>query len=300
MSHIAETSTIKIPQAMPNLATLSLQIVTLFVLAAVLYTHILAALVGDWSSDPNYSHGFIVLPCCAWILWRERKQIADQPVKPSWAGLAVVIGAVGMLILGVLGAELFLSRTSFIVLLAGLIIQFRGWRFFRAVLLPWAILFLAVPLPAIIFNQIALPLQFEASRIASGMLALLGVPVLRQGNIIVLPSLTLDVVEACSGLRSLVSLITLAVLYGYFFEKRNVRRVLLVLAAIPIAVVANGVRIMGTGLLGQYWSPEKAEGFFHMFTGLFVFFVSVVLLVGFHALLSWSSNLWLSRRQQCS
>ena len=285
---------------MPEVTWPTPQIVILLVLAALLYTHILASLVGDWATDPNYSHGFIVLPCCAWIVWRERKRIAAQVLKPSWMGLAIIVGALAMLVLGVLGAELFLSRTSFIVLLAGLIVQFRGWRFFRAVLLPWAILFLAVPLPAIIFNQVALPLQFEASRLASGMLALLGVPVLRQGNVIVLPSLTLDVVEACSGLRSLVSLITLAVLYGYFFERRNSIRTLLVLAAVPIAVLANGVRIMGTGLLGQYWSPEKAEGFFHTFTGVLIFFVSVALLVGFHAFLSWISNRWFSRRQQCA
>jgi exosortase len=299
MSHTAETPTIKASQAIPQVTWSGLQVVVLLVLAALLYAHILASLVGDWVTDPNYSHGFIILPCCAWIVWRERKHIADQVVKPSWMGLVIVIGALAMLVLGVLGAELFLSRTSFIVLLAGLIVQFRGWRFFRAVLLPWAILFLAVPLPAIIFNQVALPLQFEASRLASGMLALLGVPVLRQGNVIVLPSLTLDVVEACSGLRSLVSLITLAVLYGYFLERRNAFRTLLVLAAVPIAVLANGVRIMGTGLLGQYWSPEKAEGFFHMFTGMLVFLVSVALLVGFHAVLSWIGNRWFWRRSQC-
>jgi exosortase len=300
MSQTAETPTIKVSHALPRVGWFSLQFVILFVLLAVLYTHILAALIGDWAADPNYSHGFIVVPCCAWIVWRERKRIADQEVKPSWLGFVVMVGALGMLVLGVLGAELFLSRTSFIILLAGLIIQFRGWRFFRSVLLPWGILFLAVPLPAIIFNQVALPLQFEASRLASQMLGLLGIPVLRQGNIIVLPSLTLDVVEACSGLRSLVSLITLAVLYGYFFERRNFRRILLVVAAVPIAVFANGFRIMGTGLLGQYWSPEKAEGFFHEFTGVLIFFVSIALLVGFHALLSWVGRWSLTRRLKWS
>jgi exosortase len=286
MSHTVQSDAIKARQ-LPNIAWAGAQFAILVTLIAFLYVHILAGLVSDWANDPNYSHGFVILPCCAWIVWRERHRIAAQEVKPSWAGFVIVVGALGMLVLGVLGAELFLSRTSFIFLLAGLIVQLRGWRFFRAMLLPWAILFLAIPLPAIIFNQVALPLQFEASRLASGMLGLLGVPVLRQGNVIVLPSLTLDVVEACSGLRSLVSLITLAVLYGYFFERRNVRRILLIAAAVPIAVLANGARIMGTGLLGQYWNPDKAEGFFHEFTGLVVFFVSLALLLGFHALLSW-------------
>ena len=196
-------------------------------------------------------------------------------------------GSLGILALGVLGAELFLSRTSLVVLIAGLLVQFRGWRFFRAVIFPWAVLFLAIPLPAIIFNEIALPLQFQASRLASAILGLIGVPVLREGNVILLPSLSLDVVEACSGLRSLVSLIALAIFYGYFVERRVSRRVLLALAAIPIAVLANGLRIMGSGFLGEYWSPERAEGFFHMFSGLLIFIVSFGLLTGFHALISW-------------
>ena len=154
-------------------------------------------------------------------------------------------------------------------------------------LFPWAVLFLMIPLPVIVFNQIALPLQFLASRLASEMLSVLGVPVLREGNVINLPSLSLDVVEACSGLRSLVSLVTLAVFYGYLFEPRTSRRVFLVLSSIPIAVAANGFRIMGAGLLGEYWSPDKAEGFFHLFSGWLVFVLSLGLLVLFHKILGW-------------
>ena len=263
------------------------QPVLLVLLIALLYHGILASLVADWWTDPNDSHGFIVPIFCAWVIWKERKRLAATPRKPSWYGLLVITGALGLLVLGVLGAELYLSRTSLLFLLAGLAIQFRGWRFFQATLFAWAVLFLMVPLPAIIFNQITLPLQFQASRLASGMLELVGVPVLREGNVIHLPSLTLDVVEACSGLRSLVSLITLAVLYGYLFERRSWRRLLLVLVAAPIAVVANGVRIMGSGILGQYWGPDKAEGFFHMFTGWLIFVISFSLMMIFHAALSW-------------
>jgi exosortase len=262
------------------------QLTLLAALIGLLYYRILAALTADWWTDPNYSHGFIVPIFCCWVIWMERRRIADSPVRPSWFGLFVILGAVALLVLGVLGAELYCSRTSLIFLLAGLAIQFRGWRFFRAILFPWAVLFLMVPLPAIIFNQIALPLQFQASALATGMLQLVGVPVLREGNVIQLPSLTLDVVEACSGLRSLVSLITLAVLYGYIFERRTWRRLLLILVAVPIAVIANGVRIMGSGILGQYWDPDKAEGFFHMFTGWLIFVVSFGLLMIFHATLS--------------
>ncbi|MGH8335443.1 MAG: exosortase/archaeosortase family protein, partial [Gammaproteobacteria bacterium] len=178
---------------------------------------------------------------------------------------------------------------------AGMAVQFRGWRFFRAILFPWAVLFLAIPIPVLIFNKIAFPLQFFASKLASGLLALFGVPVLREGNVIYLPSLTLDVVEACSGLRSLVSLITLAAFYSYLFERRNLLRVLVILSAIPIAVIANGFRIMGSGMLGEYWNPDKAEGFFHLFSGWLIFVVSLCLLFLFHSLLQWVSRRMMRR-----
>lgn len=264
----------------------SVRAAVLAILIALLYHKILVALVQQWLQDPNYSHGFFVPLFCGWILWKKRKNLKQVPVNQNWAGFVVILGALAILILGVLGAENFLSRTSFIFLLAGLIIYFRGSKLFRAVLFPWGVLFLMIPLPAIIFNEIALPLQFEASALASNMLSLVGIPVLREGNIIHLPSITLDVVEACSGLRSLVSLITLTVIYGYLFEARQWRRALLILSAVPIAVMANGLRIMGSGVLGEYWSPDKAEGFFHLFSGLLVFLVSIVLLLVVHGIVS--------------
>ena len=257
-------------------------------LLALLYYRIVANLTIEWWTDPNYSHGFIIPIFCGWMVWKERKRLADEPARPNWLGFTLIVAALGILVLGVLGAELFLSRTSLIFLLAGIVIHFRGLSQFRRMLFPWALLFLAIPLPSIVFNQIALPLQFQASRLAGGLLSLCGVPVLREGNVINLPSLSLDVVEACSGLRSLVSLITLALLYGYFFERRNWLRALLVVSAVPIAVAANGVRIMGSGLLGEYWDPSKAEGFFHLFSGWLIFVLSMALLIGLHAAIAWA------------
>lgn len=267
-----------------------LQASILGILIVVLYCGIVIRLAGQWTSDPNYSHGFIVPLFCAWVLWKDRARISKIPAEPNWFGLVIILGGLGLLVLGVLGAENFLSRTSLLFVAAGMAVQFRGWRFFRAILFPWAVLFLAIPIPVLIFNKIAFPLQFFASKLASGLLALFGVPVLREGNVIYLPSLTLDVVEACSGLRSLVSLITLAVFYGYLFERRNLLRVLVILSAIPIAVIANGFRIMGSGMLGEYWNPDKAEGFFHLFSGWLIFVVSLCLLFLFHSLLQWISR----------
>lgn len=266
-------------------ARLVIQATVVGCLLVLLYHGILRDLVAQWIDDPNYSHGFFVLLFCGWILWHRKAALRVVPQEPSAWGLLVIVGALGVLVLGMFGAEFYLSRTSLLFLIAGMTIYFAGWKMFREVLLPWGLLFLAIPLPTIIFNQIALPLQFGASRMASWLLALLGVPVLRQGNIIMLPALTLDVAEACSGLRSLMALFTIGVLYGCIFERKVSNRVLLAVAAIPIAVAANAVRIVTTGLLGQYWAPDKAEGFFHMFSGAVIFVCTLLLLFGFHAAL---------------
>jgi exosortase len=249
-----------------------------------LYAPILARLVGQWWHDPNFSHGFLVPVFSLFVLWKDRGRIVKLPPAPSSWGLLVFGVALGLLAAGVLGAELFLSRISLLVLVAGLIIFLRGWPLFRAVLFPWAFLFLMVPIPAIIFNEVTFPLQLLASKLAASALPVLGVPVLREGNILHLPAMPLEVAEACSGIRSLLSLTTLSVVYGYVMESRIRIRVVLALASIPIAVVANSFRIVGTGLLVQYWGQDAAEGFFHIFSGWLVFVVSLILLFAVHQL----------------
>ncbi len=257
----------------------------LALLIGFLYADILARLVQQWWNDPNFSHGFFVPAFSAFMIWQQRRRLAAQAVVPCWFGLVVIAGALTILIVGVLGAELFLSRSSFVFLLGGLVIHFLGWRLFRAMLFPWAFLFLMIPLPAIIFNEIAFPLQLLASRLASLLLALLGVPVLREGNVLQLPTMALEVVEACSGIRSLLSLVTLAIIYGYLLDTGVLRRVLLAVAAVPIAVAANGLRVMGTGFLAHYWSAEKAEGFFHIFSGWVIFVLSLGMLFSLHGVM---------------
>jgi exosortase len=251
----------------------------------LVYADILVRLGKQWWTDDNYSHGLVVPLFSAFLLWKARKKLSGLPLAPSWTGLLIMAGALLVLIVGVLGAEFFLSRTSLIFLLGGLVIYLCGWRHFRVVLFPWAFLFLMVPLPAIVFNEIAFPLQLLASRFASVLLELTGVPVLREGNLIRLPTMTLEVVEACSGIRSLISLTTLAIIYGYFMDRSVLRRVCLAVGAIPIAVFANGLRVTGTGLLGQYWDPDKAQGFFHTFQGWVIFVLSLGCLWGLHGVM---------------
>ncbi|HYM75157.1 MAG TPA: exosortase A [Candidatus Dormibacteraeota bacterium] len=260
----------------------SWQIVVLLAITLWLYWSTLSHLVGQWWRDPNFSHGFFVPLFSAFVIWQMRGSLAQLHLKPSWPGLGIVACAVCILVIGQLGAELFLSRSSLLILLAGMIVLFCGWRFFRTLLFPWAFLVLMIPIPSIIFNQITFPLQILASRVAAAILPVLGVPVLREGNVINLPSLALEVAEACSGIRSLMSLVTLAIIYGYLMEKRPWVRWLLALASIPIAVLANSFRIIGTGLLVQYWDPDKAEGYFHASWGLIIFVISLVMLYALH------------------
>lgn len=247
-----------------------------------LYIPTLTHLVGQWWSDPNFSHGFFVPLFSAFVVWHERSRLTRLTPRPSWWGLFLLGFGLCVLIVGQLGAELFLSRFSMLIVLAGLIVLFLGWSFFCALLFPWAFLFLMVPIPAIIFNLITFPLQLLASKLAGTILPWMGVPVLREGNVILLPAMALEVAEACSGIRSLMSLATLAVIYGYLMERNAALRILLALASIPIAVAANSLRIVGTGLLVQYWDPDKAQGFFHQFSGWLIFMVSLVLMYFLH------------------
>ena len=244
-------------------------------LLCILYYRVAIKLVYDWYTLPDYSHGFLVPFFAAFLVWDKRKVLSSTPIKQTWAGIALVVLAIAVLILGVYGVELFTARFSFVMLLTGLVWTFFGWAMVRVLRFPLLVLILAIPFPAIVFNQITFPLQLFASRIASEILPLLGVPVLLDGNVIQLPVMPLEVAEACSGIRSLMSLFTLAVFYGYFLERTTTRRVILALASIPIAVTANVFRIVGTGLCVQYWDPDKALGFFHEFSGWVMFVISL-------------------------
>ncbi len=244
-------------------------------LMAAIYAGVLMKLVTDWWQIPDFSHGFLVPIFSAYLVWTKRKTLRETAVSPSWSGVVVVAAGLVVLFLGVYGAELFLSRISLVILLAGLVLCFGGPQFLKEMRFALLVLLLAIPIPAILFSQITFPLQLLASKLASALLPLFGVPILREGNVIQLPAMTLEVAEACSGIRSLMSLFTLSVFFGYFMEKSFSRRAVLALASIPIAIAANAVRIFGTGLCVQYWNPDKAQGFFHEFSGWVMFLVSL-------------------------
>jgi len=268
------------------------------------YATVLVKLFHDWWNDENYSHGLLIPFIIGYIIWTQRDKLARVPVRSSllWGGAAVVC-ALFALWAGVAGAELYTQRLSLILILAGIIVYFWGFTLLRLLLVPLGLLFLAMPIPAIIFNKIAFPLQLFASRCAVWSMSVLGIPVLRQGNVIELKPLNsfdtkkLEVVEACSGIRSLMTLLTLAVVFAYFSHspdnndsgsgKRGWwksywfwRAVILVSSAVPIAILTNAFRVSGTGVLAHYYGTAVADGFFHSFSGWAIYVVAFILLFG--------------------
>ena len=275
------------------------------------YASVLAKLGADWWVDENYSHGLLVPFIIGFILWSQRERLVAVAARPStfW-GVAGFVSALLALWAGTAGAELFMQRTSLVVMLAGIAVYFWGFRLLQVLLVPLFLLTLAIPIPAIIFNKIAFPLQLFASRCAVWAMSVFDIPVLRQGNVIELMPLgaletkKLEVVEACSGIRSLMTLVTLAVVFAYFTHPRGNsgdgdhagntlsagitklknygfwRSSIIVLSAVPIAIFTNALRVSGTGILARYYGTQVADGFFHSFSGWVIYVVAFLMLFG--------------------
>ena len=258
----------------------SLPLAGLLAAFLLVYGRVLVNLGWSWAGDANYSHGFLVLPVAAYLVWTRRDRLASLELRPAIAGLAIIVASLLVLLIGTAGVEFFLMRTSAIGVVAGMVVFLAGWRWLRELLFPLAFTLLMIPIPPVVFYQIAFPLQLLSTRFGVAILQIARIPVLREGNVIALAHTTLEVTEACSGIRSLLSLFTLAVLYAYFSTPNRVARILIALSSIPIAIVANGLRIAGTGLAAQYIGPAAATGFFHEFSGWTVFVTSFVMLFG--------------------
>ena len=253
-------------------------------LLVVIYAPVLRALIAQWGSDEDMSHGFAVPLVSAYIIWQRREELAAMTPKTNWLGLLVVIWGGIQLIIGTLGVELFTARTSLIVVIIGMVWLLCGTKILKKVAFPLGLLFLMVPIPAVLYNQITFPLQGIASKFAEVSLDVLRVPVIREGNTLEVPNGHLSVVEACSGIRSLLTLTFLSLVYGYFFENRKWIRAALLLAIIPVAIVANGSRVTITGILYGI-NTDYAEGFFHEATGLFLFMADFAILLLLHRVL---------------
>ena len=224
---------------------------TFVVLLAGLYHEVLVKLGLQWNNDPDYSHGFLVPVLVAYFVWERWDRFKRNPIMPSLWGIAVLAGGLLMLVIGSIGAELYLQRSSLIVVLAGLVLLLMGRDALKTLMFPIAFMLFMVPLPAIVVNAVAFPLQLFAARTAEFCLFNFGIPVLREGNVIVLAGTTLEVAEACSGIRSLQALLALGTVYAYFSQREMWKRWVLVLLSVPIAIVANAFRVSGTASISN-------------------------------------------------
>lgn len=253
-------------------------------LLLVCYAPVLRALLIQWYDDPDMGHGFFVPAIAGYIAWQLRDQLDNIPPAPNWWGLVIMGWAAFQLYIATLGAELFLARTSLVISIIGAVLLLGGTRYLKIFAFPLFLLFFMVPIPSVIYNQITFPLQLLASRVAENAITLIGIPVIREGNVLELAEQKLNVVEACSGIRSLLTLTFLSLVYGYFAERRTWIRVVLFLATIPIAIIANAGRVTVTGIIASF-KPELAEGLFHEAQGWVIFMVAFAILAVFHQFL---------------
>ena len=250
------------------------------------YFFVLKHLVEQWATDEDTSHGFFVPFIVGFIVWQRREQLAALPWKPAWWGIALLIWGGIQSYIGLLGAELFLQRTAFLISLVGVLLLLGGTALIRELAFPLLLLPFMIPIPTVVYNQITFPLQLFASRVAEILLGLINIPVLRDGNVLELASQKLSVAEACSGIRSLMSLSFLALVYAYFFDSKVWMRWALFLGVLPIAILANAGRVTITGILSEQ-NPELARGIFHEMEGFVIFAIALAMLFPLHLLINW-------------
>ena len=260
---------------------LLLSLITYF----ILYKAVLISMAADWYNDDNASHGFFIPLISGYLIWERRQELLATAVSSSIIGLGIIVGSLALLTFGWFASEQFTMRMSLVVTLFGCSLYWFGRRTLAVLAVPLAYLVFMIPMPAIIYDTVALPLKLFVSTVSVDILKGVGVIVMREGNIIMFPSVTLEVAEACSGLRSLTALLALATAYALIFMSSAWQRLALIAAAIPVAVVTNIFRVVATGFLVRYMGVAAAEGFFHEFAGMSTFILAVVVLVGLHQLI---------------
>ncbi len=255
------------------------------------YGDVLYAMALEWWTDEDMGHGFFVPLVAGYMIWQKRERLAAIVPKSNPWGLALVAWGALQLVAGTLGAEMFVARTSFLIALVGVILFLRGFEYLKELAFPLFLLLFMIRIPAIVYKQVTFPLQLFASQVAEKSLSILGIPVLREGNVLELASQRLSVVEACSGIRSLLSLSFLSLIYAYFFDTKVWMRPVLLVMTVPIAVAANSFRVTLTGIVSEY-KKEFAAGLFHSMEGWVVFLIALIILVTVHKLIDASHRSW--------
>lgn len=262
-----------------TLRTHRFELLALVLLLGAVYHSIVYEMVLDWKKDDNYSHGFLVPFISVYLAHMRKDDLVAAVVRPCNAGLAVIAMGLGVLFLGWLGTEYFTMRSSLVIIIAGSVLYLLGWEVFKILLAPLCYLLLMVPIPYIIYDAAAFPLKLLVTEVSVLSMKALGIVVWQEGNILMFPNITLEVADACSGLRSIMSLLALGAAYAFVLHTKTRDRVILILSTLPIAIFTNCLRVIATGILAQYFGSAAAEGFFHEFAGLFVFGAAVVMFV---------------------
>jgi len=247
-------------------------------LSLLAYWFVFASLIRQWISDPNYGHGLFIIPMAIVLAWRRRGQLRGIPARPSATGLLVIAAGGALYLVGILSAELFTSRLSFVVTLIGIVLVTQGTGRTRALLFPLLFLLFMIPVPYILYYKLTFPLQLKSSEFTEVILSIIGLPAVRSGNIIDLEGYTLEVVTACSGLRSIMTLGALAVFTADFLDMRAAAKVLFALLAVPVALVSNTFRLVSTAVISAFSDEKAADHFLHEFSGVVVFISGAVLL----------------------
>jgi exosortase A len=245
--------------------TMFLKLAIIVACLVLLYFRILQGLVSDWVRMPDFSHGFLIPIVSLYFVYERRKSLSALNPSTSWAGFGLLVFGILLYLLANLATEFFMMRFSMLVVLGGIILFLLGKEYFKALLFPLVFLIFMIPIPSVLMDRITFPMQLFASKVAARSLDLIGIPVLREGNIIQLANTSLEVAEACSGIRSLISLLALSVVFAYFSQNTTWKRIVLVLSTFPIAIIANAARVTGTGILAHHYGDQVAQGFFHGF-----------------------------------
>lgn len=272
-------------------------IVWFAILLILPFLGVIAGMVHDWFTLEEMGHGIFVPFVAGYVIWSDRRRVFATPCRRSWWGIPVVLWGFLQSVLGIVGADYFLARTGFFIALVGVIWTIAGLQVLRRLAFPLFLLLFAIRIPLFIYSRITFPLQILASKLAAAGLSLIGIPVLREGNVLELASQRLDVVEACSGIRSLISLSFLALVYGWFFDRKAWMRWVLLAASVPIAIVANSGRIVITGILSEV-QKEFATGAYHSFEGWVIFMVDLFILIALHGVLNKGYSIIRNRRIQ--
>jgi exosortase len=242
----------------------------------ILYYHAIAKMGMDWAIDDNYSHGFLIPVISGYLIWNKRAMLSRTPVRPASVGLLFLLVGLLLFVVGKIGAELFTMRFSILVVIWSLVVFLGGWGYGRALATPILYLIFMIPLPAIIWNKIAFPLKLFATKLAAVAISWLSVPVYREGNVLHLANTTLEVVDACSGLRSLTSLLAISAAFALITNHSRIRKWILFLSAVPIAVLVNIIRLTVTGFLAHHFGEQVAQGFLHEASGILVFVLAII------------------------